>query len=117
MRKVVFAITYILFQVLYNQLTKFSLIVNRTRYQTLCTLYFIFSYIPNVLLIITEIIAYISQFPIRIDALIVDIYMNVTKESWVMSIDIRANYLILKAEIDANYETKSLDIKMILNYY
>ncbi len=36
--------------------------------------------IPNVLLIITEILAHIAQFPKRIDALIVDIYMNVTKE-------------------------------------
>ena len=43
--------------------------------------------------------------------------MNITKEFWVMPIDIRANYLILKVEIDANYETKSLHIKMILNYY
>jgi spermidine synthase len=36
--------------------------------------------IPNVRLIITEILAHIAQFPKRIDALIVDIYMNVTKE-------------------------------------
>ena len=77
----------------------------------------IFSYIPNVRLITTEVLDYIAQFPKRIDALIIDIYMNVTKEFWVMPIGIRANYLILKAEIDANYETKSLDIKMILNYY
>ena len=38
-------------------------------------------------------------------------------KNWVMPIDIRDNYLILKTEIDDNCETKSLDIKMIPNYY
>jgi len=37
-------------------------------------------------LIITEILAHIAQFPKRIDALIVDIYMNVIKEFWVMPV-------------------------------
>ena len=55
--------------------------------------------------------------PKRIDALIIDIYMNVTKEFWVIRWDIHAKYLILKDGIDANYETKSLDIRMTLNYY
>ena len=80
MRNVVFAITYILFQVLYNQLTNFSLIVNSTRDIKRCLYSSIFSYIPNVRLISMEILAYIAQFPKRIDVLIIDIYMKVTKE-------------------------------------
>ena len=88
MRNVVFATTYIPFQVLYNQLTNFSndsdniiwWLIVREISNVLYTLYFIFSYIPNVRLIITEILDYISQFLKRIDALIVDIYLNVTKE-------------------------------------
>ena len=55
-------------------------------FKRLDSLYFIFSYIPNVRLIITEILAYKSQFPKRIDALIVEGYMNVTKEFWVMPV-------------------------------
>ena len=80
MRKVVFAITYILFQVLYNQLTNISLIVNSTRDIKRCVYSFIFSYIPNVRLISMEILAYIAQLPKRNDVLIINIYMNVTKE-------------------------------------
>ena len=66
------------------------------------TIYFIFSYIPNVRLIISEILDHIAQFPKRIDALIVDIYMNVIKEFRVMPV---------------RYETKSIENRMILNYY
>ena len=44
MRKVVFAITYILFQVLYNQLTNFSLIVDSTRDIKRCVYSHIFMY-------------------------------------------------------------------------
>ena len=110
MRNVVLATTYIPFWVLYNQLTNFGNDSNNIIWYLIVweitnvvyTIYFIFSYIPNVLLIITEILAYIAQFPKRIDALIVDIYMNVIKEFWLMPV---------------RYETKSLENRMILNYY
>ena len=43
-------------------------------------IYLIFSYIPNARFIIKKILSYIAQLPKRVDVLIVDIYMNITKE-------------------------------------